>query len=171
MSDAEDKSVVQFNPEQLKARIAETVQSTFGMLIPQEQWEEMINKEVKAFFEHTKEWEWESKIHSYSSSNYHNPKEYRETLKIHVTPFRAEVWQAIREYLKSEIEKVLNNSNLKTNTTWDGSNKGIEEFTSDYLNRKLEELAPSMAKAMMSNIFGEAVKEAKEQIRNELGNI
>jgi hypothetical protein len=43
--------ITQFDPKVLQKRVAETVQTQFGMLIPDDQFEKMVATHVKEFFE------------------------------------------------------------------------------------------------------------------------
>lgn len=158
------ETLIQFEPDALKKRIAESVQVSFGMLIPESEWQKMVDKEVKAFFEEEGQFIWQRQ-EELKNSSYYGQSRYYETLKFGMTPFRQQVWECVNKLVKQQLETALNVESLRTMVHW--GNEQDKEL-SIYLESKLAELAPKMAASMFRTLFASAVEQVKNDIRNEL---
>jgi hypothetical protein len=157
-----------FSPDQLQDRITETVRSQFGMLIPEEQFNELIKKEIKEFFETEVAYDWEVR----QVDNWSNHTR-REKLKLNITPFRQQVWSEVRKLVDNHIQTTITTGDFETNiiSSINVDNESIvETHLSAMLETKLQEIAPKMASAMFKDMFGQAVINAKAEIVSESQN-
>ena len=157
--------VTQFDPNALKKRVAETVQSTFGMLIPEDKWNSMVEQEVVAFFETEENLVWQRR-----EEHTNDPwcKKYYHELIYSMTPFRLMVWQALKEQITERFKKVIDDDKFRSYVTF--SQDGEETEITAWMEKKLEEIAPKMAAAMFKNVFAAAVDQAKNEIKQEMTN-
>lgn len=79
---------------EFQERVKNHIKDTFVSLIPEEQFAQMVNAEIKAFFEDPTEFIWES-------GGYNSP----EKLKAKITPFRQLVWRQVKAIVESELLK------------------------------------------------------------------
>ncbi len=156
--------IAPFDPDALKKRVSETIQASFGALIPEATWQAMVDKEVKAFFEEPgAEWVVAQINGSYQRDALH-------TLQSKMTPFRRMVWEKVQGLCSAKIEAVLNNDTLRGYVdNWSGPDgRTVKIELSDFLEAKLNEIAPKMATAYFRAAFGASVEQAKQQIRDEI---
>ena len=158
-----------FKPEQLQERITETVRTNFGMLIPDDQFQALVQREIQAYFDEATEVNWvteRSDNRGYFSNN------DLLKIKLKMTPFRFQVWSEIRKLMDSKIE-MLFNTELSATTTQVCDNYGnqtMEAYLSDRMEKMLQKLAPKMAEQMFSVMFVDAVNAVKADLKNELAN-
>ena len=155
-----------FTPEQLQERITNTVRANFGMLVPDEQFNALVEKEINAFFDEKTVFEWEGK-----KVGYWNDAKLEQTTRVKMSPFRYQVWGEIRKQINDKISRVFMSPEFMAHITqgWNmNNNQTIDAVLSDMLNKKLEELAPKMAASMFQQMFVQAVDTAKMDIKNDL---
>lgn len=90
-------ALANINVQDFKQRVQDHVLNTFGSLIPQEQFEQMVNAEIKSFFEGKTEIQITKVESSYSSGRV-------EALKTNLTPFRAVVYAAVLKMVGSQLD-------------------------------------------------------------------
>ena len=88
-------SLQPFDPNTFKQRVHDHIVSTFGSLIPPEQFEMMVNAQVKAFFEDEREWTLKQDGHYGHNFN----------VNMRVTPFRQMVWERVRKEVNDQLDK------------------------------------------------------------------
>ena len=97
MADDGKKEVALFDPERLKKDLQARVRDQFLQVIPDEQWDAMIEGEIKGFFENerdlTIEEEEQEKTNQYGGGTGY--KSTFDRLKVKGTPFRALVYGAL----------------------------------------------------------------------------
>lgn len=156
--------IAPFDPDALKKRVSETIQASFGALIPEATWQAMVDKEVKAFFEDPgAEW-------TITTINASYQRDALAILQSKMTPFRRMVWEKVQELCKAKIEALLNGDTLRgyvDNYSGPDGRTTIVEL-SNYMEAKLVEIAPKMAVTFFRGAFGAAVEQAKNEIRNEI---
>lgn len=159
-------AITPFDPDALKKRVSETIQASFGALIPEATWQAMVDKEVKAFFEEPGvEW-----VVAEKHSGGYGSQNTTYTLQSKMTPFRRMVWVRVSELCKAKIDNLLTGDTLRSHVNnYSGhSGRDAEVELSDYLEKKLNEIAPAMAVTFFRGAFGAAVEQAKHEIRNEI---
>ena len=158
MATPEENSKLQvFDADALKKRVAESVAASFGMLVPQQQWDALVEREVKAFFEEPVQWKLSEERYYADSTN---------VLKVATTPFRLLVWERVAKLCREEISKALDSGKLRT---WaaDGTS-GAEQKLGELLERKLEQLAPLMVVHFFRAEMATVAEDLKNNIRHEM---
>lgn len=153
-----NNNVEKFDPSTLMQGVKDRIKATFVSLIPDGQWENMVQKEIDAFFELSKVKVSKSTTittGSYGSSTERREINSEETLS---SPFRELVWEhcavLTKEILKEKIDK--------------------EYFTNHWTNNQLEvtdkmkdviaEAAPIAAAKFFENISFGMMNAFKSQI-------
>lgn len=167
--------IVQFDPEALKKRVAETIQVSFGMLIPAEQFNAMVEKEVKAFFEQeTTEWIVAEKASVSWDRN------GSAQLKTTLTPFRRLVWEKVQELCKAKLNEHLSSDQFKaylstsysysTDTQGRGVNtpSSLEIELGKYFEAVMPAMSQKMAEAFFRGMFAGAAEQAKSLLAKQL---
>jgi hypothetical protein len=154
--------LTQFNPKDLEKRVAETIQSQFGMLIPDDVWDAKVQAEIHAFFESEVTFIWEERVkdpNSYASGKL-------EQLSMKISPFRQIVWKHLTELVNKRLERFKQDPNYSITSYWDDNTTHYK--LSEHLDKKLEELAPKMAAKLFQDMFATSVQQAKISVMNEL---
>ena len=125
-----DDKIEKFDPSTLMQGVKDRIKATFVSLIPDGQWEELVQKEIDAFFNETSKLEVSKKTEQ--TGDYWHRKQYLVT-ETEQTPFRAIVWghcldltyETLKEKITKEFfsDKWVNNQNEIT----DGMKKVIED--------------------------------------------
>jgi hypothetical protein len=97
------EELLKFDPSTLMQGVKDRVKSTFVSLIPDEQWDNLVKKEVDAFFTESDA----PKDYNYSKGG------YAYEVKTVPSPFRAMVWEmcqnqtnrVLREYLQERFQQ------------------------------------------------------------------
>lgn len=152
------QEVQTFNMNDLKNRVADSVKATIGMLIPNEKWDVMIDKEVKAFFEETNT---PFNI-AYVNSGYSRT----EVLQANITPFRALVWERCAKIVIPILDKAMHaNDGPVAKHAIDYSYKlPISSELTEVQNNHLEQMLPKMCAALFRDVY----KFGVEQSRNDM---
>ncbi len=172
---AEDSKIQVFDPAALKKRVSDSVTATFGMMIPETEWQALVEREVKAFFEEpsTPFTIVEQKI----AGSYGSRDTVGHELHTKLTPFRALVWKACSDRCMDEIKKALDGDGLKliVEKEWQyptngGSGQEVTKnvVMGEILGKKLEEIAPKMVMSLFRDMFVAAASQAKYELVNEM---
>lgn len=146
----------------LKERVAETVRSSFGELIPKDKWVELVEKEIDAYFESQVTWEWDAT----SRGSYNS---YQALLKTKTTPFRQQVWSAVHEIIRERLNEYLDSEGFKKKVKYEaGDVLEASNELPDKMEERLEEWAGKMAAVAFRGIFEEAVSQARQDIANSI---
>lgn len=164
-----DNAVMAFDPAALKKRVAESVQSQFGMLIPAEQFDAMVAAEIKAYFET----ETQHRVLTEEQGEYsYNGRQKVNVVYVTMTPFRQQVREAIAKQVAQLIQNHFNTDKFRAtvDSVWnsENQNQGYEAKMSDMLERKIDEIAPKMASSMFRELFVSAVERAKIEAVQEI---
>lgn len=88
-----------------KKRVADHITNTFGALIPEEQFQSMVDAQVKEFFETTREFR-VSERQEQNKGGYGTHTVY--CLNEHITPFQHMVFSILRDKIESALVTHLN---------------------------------------------------------------
>ena len=164
MSDEKALDVVN-NAQAFKERVAESVRASFGMLIPEEDWQAMVDKEVKAFFEDTKtHFELIDKHNGYVG---YGSASKKVLVAEGLTPFRVLVWEQLHKLVKPKITEYFN-----THEDW----MTCPEFEtgqaalSDMLEKKLDDMVPLLVKSMFKGLIHAAKNEMVSDLNNRINS-
>lgn len=90
--------IEKFDPSKLTGGIKDRIKATLASLIPDEQWEALINREVEAFFQ-------EEQLDQYYRSTKKSPSQFRtlvweqlkdqcrEQVLVFLSTYRSEIWE------------------------------------------------------------------------------
>jgi hypothetical protein len=154
--------ITKFDGKDLEKRVTDTIQATFGMLIPDDVWESKVQAEILAFFEEDIEFSWSEcyKKEGYSSSS------KVQVLSTKITPFRQMEWAILQQMAEKRLNEAMCDPDFNVVSSWDSGT--IKYSISEMLNTKLDELAPKMAKELFRDMFGSAVVSVKQAVVNDL---
>src|SRR5579863_781053 len=98
-----------FDPAQLMNGVRDRIKATFVSLIPDEQWESMIKKEVDAFFDEDRKYRSNYETHSqFKDICYSVFKDItREKLHDYMSTFTSDVWDNGMPVLNEQLKKAL----------------------------------------------------------------
>lgn len=161
MSDNEPKKEVEvFDPQRLKKELQARVRDQFMQVIPDEQWDAMIEAEIKAFF--TAETPFSITEHERDAGGDSWGSRRIEkyiALLAEGSIFRQLVFQALTPLVRKRIEAVINDEKFcaESLSGFDGTtglemDDGVTKL-SDWYRELLTELAPKMAEAMFASVF------------------
>lgn len=141
----------------LKEKAQSHIVGTFGMLIPDEQLQNMINAAIKEFFEIPRELEYET-----VRTNWRDDPTVR--LKTKITPFQQMVWEIVKPLAKERLDKHLNEEN---------GAKALDTFLDDLFsqtqfNDQHVIGAQRLMIAMAASMFGQVGKVAVQDFKDSL---
>lgn len=125
---AED--IQKFDPSTLMQGVKDRIKATFVSLIPDAQWEQMVNSEIKQFFE--------KRDRSYS----HNNNSWR-------SEFTEVVWGVLSEECKKRAKAILDHPDFAIN--WDGNQQVLSEKLREMLIAKMPEIMVSLMQNAVAN--------------------
>lgn len=160
-----ENTPVQFDIKAVQERIVDTVRGTFGMLIPEDKWNEMVQREIEAYYTEEAFMLWHEEDVKDTNSNWSGATKKVNQLKIRMTPFRQLVWSELHLQNTKQLQEYFAGPNFKAIVAY-GDYEQAQ--LSDMLSKKLDELVPKMAAAMFSNMFAQAVQGATQQLKQEL---
>ncbi|MDA3856403.1 MAG: hypothetical protein PF569_09160 [Candidatus Woesearchaeota archaeon] len=156
-----DKNLI--NQQDLNTKIKEQVKETFFNLLPDEAFQELVEKEVKEFFEATIS---TFKIKEIRDDCGWNGSHKGVDLETQVSPFRLMVWNETKKHINPKIEKIFKDEDLwgAVSDSWNPEG-GI---LSAKLDQLLEEKTMMLAKSFFQNMFTESFLNSKYEIVQEV---
>ena len=161
-----ENTPVTFDANALRQRVADTVKTTFGMLIPEEQWKAMVEREVKAYFEEEAMW---SIIEQPKGNRYDSPTFEHVTRKI--TPFRVAVWEAVHVVVKPMLHELLNEDSIKAQIHHHNGYIPTSATIGEKLKPILESLVPQMANEMFKLPFAMMMQQTTGMLEQKLESL
>lgn len=146
-----NKQVEKFDPSKLMDGVKDRIKATFVSLIPDAQWEQMCNAEMKKFFEPT----W---------GGYDNrEKKPSEFEKI--------VTELMKEQCQSYLKELFSRPEYSVQTIWGNSSYGTsgdKAQLSDHLDKMIKEKMPEMMQAMFTSVMSDAFYSFFSNIQNKV---
>ena len=143
------------NFQQVQDRIKEQVKVQFFNMLPDEAFQELIKKEIEAFFSNE-----DSKWDFVKTSHYSNVT----SLQASVSPFRLLVWEQVRNQTAERLKKAYESEEFKIaclSSDLDGElNKAAQN--------RFEQLCIAMAGSMFQNLMNQAIFQIKQDIYSSL---
>lgn len=166
---SDNTQVAQFDPKKIQEKVASNVKAMMFDMLPEEQFQAMVEKEWRAFFEEPQQ---QFDVTSYSSGGYLAPQKHKVACA--VTPFRAMVWGAIVEELLPMLKKTMESEDWKVQMTdvWDGKESEMQVAVNENMEARFEKMAVKMAASMFREMMGLAVQNVRtetEQLLNSRG--
>ena len=150
----ENTQVEKFDPSKLMDGVKDRIKATFVSLIPDAQWEQMCDSEMKKFFEPTFSG-WDNKQK--------NPSQFenitRELMQKHCQEYLKELF-AKPEY---SITTIWESSSFATN----GGGQKVK--LSDHLDTMVKEKMPEMMQAMFASVMSDAFHQFFSNVQNKIG--
>ncbi len=178
MADDGKAEVAVFDPEKLKKDLQARVRNQFLEVIPDEQWDAMIEKEIKGFFENESDLTIEEQERE-KTNEYGHGYGYKSTfdrLKVKGTAFRALVYDALVPLVKERLGKALSEDQFKIHfqTGWKEwiDSQGLSqpnqvtevEYLGLFMKEQLEKMVPAMVTQMFQGIFAGAAHAVSDAI-------
>jgi len=152
-----ENQIEKFDPSKLMQGVKDRIKATFVSLIPDGEWDSMVQKEVEAFF-NTEEILIFAEKDKYKEGQWHSTK--FATLEIKQSPFRALVWehcyQMTINVLKEKIDKDY------FNNVWSPNEETLDEKMKGFI----KEAAPNA----INMFFEKALFNQADYLRNTLMN-
>jgi len=149
--------VIKFNMDELKKRITEQTQASFGMLIPDDAFKDMVDKEIKAFFE----------VDSLNVATERTGGGWgsheKTDFRIAASPFRFHVWCKCNELIGKKLKEIFDGPAFAAQLTYAPDNM-LEGKLSEELEKKLQGMIPQMMAEMLRGAFAGIVQRAKSDI-------
>ena len=146
-------------PEDFKTKVSSRVRDIFMDLIPDDTLNEMVGKEIKAFFEA------ENQVYKVCDEYGFGSTKKLETL---CSPFRLMVWNEVRKLVEPKMQEVFNSDEWKTETVWSNDTQMHELHISELLDAKLGKAVTTMSKNLFRDMFGAAIKQAKLEATQDI---
>lgn len=140
------EQVEKFDPSKLMDGVRDRIKATFVSLIPDDQWEQMCNAEMKKFFEP-------------SFKGYNNSEKVP-------SQFEQIVRQMMEEKLKEYLKDLFNKPEYSITTIW--TNSGQEYSISEHLDNMIKEKMPDMLQAFMAKFMADAFQNFFYQAQQSL---
>lgn len=148
----ENNQVEKFDPSKLMDGVKDRIKATFVSLIPDEQWEQMVDVESKKFFEPRQE-------NSYGSSWKTIPSEFQELVN-----------KLLREQSEIYIKELLKDPKYSVNQIWkyneNTQNNENKVELSEHLDNIIKEKMPDMLEQMFKNMLASSFYNLFSQMQN-----
>lgn len=151
--------------QEFQDNLSKKIKDQFFDMLPEEKFKELIEKEMSFFFDGAADFEIKSERHS--GFGY---AEGSTKIVSKVTPFRLIIWECLNELCRERLQEFLHSDNLKVVVGYDEHGAQQTHELSELLDKKLEDMAATMAKNMFSNMFGAAVQQSKQELEMTMHN-
>lgn len=128
------EEIEKFDPSKLMQGVKDRIKATFVSLIPDEQWEQMVQKEINDYFKPITE-----------SSGYNYKRE--------VSNFTFDIHTIIKDIVKNKIIEILNQPDFAL--SWDGNKTILSEVMRERLIKYAPEIFISMLEGSMANAINQ----------------
>ncbi len=144
-----------FDPSKLMDGVKDRIKATFVSLIPDAQWEQLCDTEMKKFFEPT----WSG----YNNKD-KNPSQFETIVK-----------DLMKEHCQAYIKEILAKPEYSVKSVWESSSfsvngGGMKATLSDHLDTMIKEKMPEMMQAMFASIMSDAFYTFFQTIQTKLQN-
>lgn len=155
-----------FDPKAIQEEVASKVRGTVLDLLPDSQFQALVEKEWKAFFDEPSE-----KINITSHSGGFG-SDQRYVVTASVSPFRNMVWGSMIQQFTPMMAKLTESEEWKCNIQrqWNDNKEELVVTTGELMQAKFEAHANSMAANMFGNMMAMAVEQMKQELNTVLAN-
>ena len=143
-----ENNVEKFDPYKLMDGVKDRIKATFVALIPDDQWDQMCDAEMKKFFE-------PRMSGGYNSTQL--PSQFSELVQT-----------IMKEQCTQHLKDHFNKPEFTISEIWNNSALGKDVNISTYLENIIKEKMPDMMQAMMMNIMANAFQSFFSQVQNNL---
>jgi hypothetical protein len=131
--------IEKFDPSTLMQGVKDRIKATFVSLIPDDKWGEMVDSEIKKFFELK---DGLNEYHSRNSKTSH---------------FTDVVFQVLTEECKKKCVEIINHPDYTIG--WDSNKQTVSET----LKKRLIDNMPEIMASMMENMMANAIQQLKNR--------
>lgn len=136
--------IAAFNPNQFQDKVRDRIRAAFVELIPEDQWNALVQKEIDAFLTTREE-----RVSGYS---------YETRVVVRPSALRQAVWDVLAEEAKKRARVMLDSPE------WQSMWNGEREVLGESLAKFVEEAAPVLLKSMFTNAVQTAVASLRSQL-------
>lgn len=154
--------VEKFDPATLMQGVKDRIKATFISLIPDDEWDRMVNSEIDKFFEPTK-----MKISSagrqssgYGYGNTRDKFESDTIIELEMSPFQQIIWDMCAEKAREKLKAKLETEYFENQ--WELK----EETINEKLKQVMVEATPLVMHKMFEKMTLSAASIAREMLRN-----
>ena len=150
-----EEQVEKFDPSKLMDGVKDRIKSTFVSLIPDAQWEQMCDTEMKKFFEPEPKYGYNNRIEGY------NPSQFSQIVS-----------ELMKEKCKEYLKELLAKPEYSITQVWESSSHsmtgGKKTTLSDHLDNMVKEKMPEMMNAMFASVMADAFYTFFNNIQNRI---
>lgn len=148
------------NNTEFAARLRDSVRAQLGLLIPEDQWDEYVQKEVAAFF--TENSLFKIKEVRTKNSYGHDTGQVMESLECSVSPFRLMVWEEVHKIYKERIKDIFASPEFRdpVKVVWGTHSERITAELTEKQEAMLREAMPDMMVNVLKGMMGVAIQTA-----------
>ena len=173
--------IATFDPKALQKRVVDAIQTNFGMLIPQEKFDEMVSAAITEFFEQPaiteiREIEY---IVNPQADHWKQVRGTKLVPTVAIPPFKFMVWQEVHKLVAKELEAFFarEQNALKAtiaNTFSEASFKDLSDKNIMVISKKMAEVQHARATVMSLEMFKSNLMQVFNQsnayeIANQIG--
>ena len=159
--------MTQFDPKAIQEKVGGMVKGTMIGLLPDAQFQALVEKEWKAFFEEPQE---KVKIQEWNSGSFNGPKEYSVTAG--VTPFRAMVWGAMIPEMQRRLQELMQTDDWRMDVTrqWIDNKEEVHADLSEAMEKRFQAMAMEMVGGMFRNMMVHSAEAVKRDLMTATNN-
>lgn len=159
--------VAAYDPEAFRKKVAERITNSFADLIPEEQFQKMVDAQIKVFVETT----FEIKVKSediFDKSQRWNKIGERQILNVSLTPFQQMVWMELKPIVLEKLQAYLA-----------GPQSALNKFVAEVFESKefadgqvlgVEKLMVAMASSVFEQMAEKAAMNFGDRLKNAAFN-
>lgn len=152
------EEIEKFDPSKLMQGVKDRIKATFVSLIPDEQWDQMVKKEIDAFFDPSTTYAKEVITNSYSSGYGSNNYNTKIMVTGDASVFRAIVFQLCIEKTCDIIKNQLTDTYFKEVYNLENLDEGLKKV--------IQEAAPLAAVKFMDSMAHMYANQLRNDIQN-----
>lgn len=175
--------IANFDPKALQKRVVDAIQTNFGMLIPQEKFDEMVSAAIMEFFENPAIMELREMdyVINPNADHWNQRKGTKLVPVVMIPPFKFMVWQEVHKLVAKDLEAFFarEQNALKAtiaNTFSEASFKDLSDKNIMVITKQMAEVQHARATLMSLEMFKNNLMQVFNQsnaydIANKIGTM
>lgn len=156
---SDNNEILKFDPSQLMEGVKDRIKTTFVSLIPDEQWDGLVQREIDAFFQPVKYTNSQSTQQVWRN-NVGYVFEGQEVVEVEMSPFRKLVWAFCEDRLKESLKQHVNETYF--NDQW--------PVQQDNLKAEMKKIIEEATPGAIARFFNYMSTTLVNDMRNQLNN-
>jgi hypothetical protein len=158
--------VIAFDQSAFRKRVADHINDTFAALIPPEQFQAMVDAQVKEFFETPRAFDVRD-VQSWDTDRWGNRQNIvtRKQLSAPITPFQQMVWSVLHEIVGSKLAEYMKDKDRCALDKFVAEMFELKQF-GDQQIATAEKLMIAMAASMFTSLITSATEQTKQGMAN-----